>query len=812
VADAIVSQDVLELAETSVAAVVVSQDVIELAETSVAAATVSQYVVETVMPRNVPAVISQYVVEIITGGFSETLAWGLEADLSGIGLGWTLLTPDVRASDGIQTSYGISGSDPTDRTASTGTLRFTLDNSTRNSAGLIGYYSPFHSNRRAGWDYNIPVRWWLWFHADRKYKHLGKLSDILPAPGIHEARNVRCQSLDWMDDAARIDVPDLATQTNQRADEVLTTILDAMTTQPAAREFDTGIDTFKYVLDGGTGQRLKVREELNKLALSEQGYVYIKGDYDQGGTLAFEARGHRANDTTTHLSFDDDMSRDGLVIVGGRDDVYRTVQVTVHPTRVDSAATTVLFSLVTTSTLVGAGETLDTIFGPYRDPDTNEACGGTAMVTPVATTDYTMNSAEDGLGSDLTGNFTVTASYTGQGVRYTIVNGGGTPGYITKLQARGKGVYRKDVNVEKTVSGSYGDRVLSIDMPYQTSVNIASNLATYLATLLSTPSARVRSIKFCANRSDDFMTAAIVREPGDKIAITETVTGLMAAEFHINRVTLEMHANNILWCQWELVPAGLDPWWIGDGGGGDSDFAAIGGTITTSGGYTYHTFQADDDFEVTAGSASVQYLIVGAGGSGGDLRGGGGGGGGVLTGSFSVSVGAYPVVIGQGSSGNNGGNSTAFSQTAIGGGKGSSGSGIDGSSGASGGGGSDVPSAGGAGTSGQGYAGGDGGKDVAGDGDAAGGGGGGAGGPGNSSNDFSSNGGPGRDVWGTYYGGGGGGNQDLYSGSGGAGGAGRGGAGGNPSEAGTDYTGGGGGGGENKKGGHGVVIIRYPTA
>ncbi len=230
-----------------------------------------------------------------------------------------------------------------------------------------------------------------------------------------------------------------------------------------------------------------------------------------------------------------------------------------------------------------------------------------------------------------------------------------------------------------------------------------------------------------------------------------------------------------------------------------------GGTITAAGGYTLHTFTANGTFNAGSCINNVQYLIVGAGGSGGDLRGGGGGGGGVLTGSVAVSATSYSVVVGLGNSGSNGGNSSAFGKTATGGGRGAN-EGGNGASGGSGGGGSGPGTSGGAGVSGQGYAGG--GGELDGD-HVAGGGGGGAGGTGTQG--WWGPGGPGRQVWGVYYGGGGGGNEDIGSGSGGIGGGGDGGAGGNPSTQGADHLGGGGGGGESKRGGHGVVIVRYPS-
>ena len=58
--------------------------------------------------------------------------------------------------------------------------------------------------------------------------------------------------------------------------------------------------------------------------------------------------------------------------------------------------------------------------------------------------------------------------------------------------------------------------------------------------------------------------------------------------------------------------------------------SAIGGTITTAGGYRIHTFTTvgADTFQALANLSSVEYLLVAGGGGGGGSGGEGGGGGG----------------------------------------------------------------------------------------------------------------------------------------------------------------------------------------
>ena len=272
--------------------------------------------------------------------------------------------------------------------------------------------------------------------------------------------------------------------------------------------------------------------------------------------------------------------------------------------------------------------------------------------------------------------------------------------------------------------------------------------------------------------------------------------------------------------------------WLGIGA-----FAATGGTVTTVGSYTYHTFTSSGNFTVSAGAKAADILIVAGGGGGGGSGangGGGGGGGGLVSTSVTLSPSIYTVTVGgggaHGSTGSNGASSSFTGATTAVGGGGGGGPGGAGNSGGSGGGrgrdgGTTAQSNN---TAGQGNPGGAAGGITC----ASAGGGGGAGATGfNGGTDCSptartgtiSGGGAGTN-WqslGTFYAGGGGGAFETNnSANGGApGGSGGGGNGslnsaGIVATAGSANTGGGGGGGQTSNGGNGgsgIVIIRYLT-
>jgi len=302
---------------------------------------------------------------------------------------------------------------------------------------------------------------------------------------------------------------------------------------------------------------------------------------------------------------------------------------------------------------------------------------------------------------------------------------------------------------------------------------------------------------------------------------------------------------------------------------GASYVAATGGTVTTSGNFKIHTFTGAGCFQITAtgntaGSNTIEYMVVAGGGGGGGTAGGGGGGAGGYRESSGATAGGYtvsplgacvsgltataatfPIAIGAGGAGGNGakgcsGSVSTFStiSSAGGGGGANFSSTPAGSGGSGGGGGGRPPCASATGAAGntppvsppQGNAGGP--SNPSTSNPDRGGGGGGAtaagsapgpsAGPGGAGATSSINGTP------TARAGGGGGGKDEdspnggTSGDGGAGGGGRG-ASSDPSNsragaAGTVNTGGGGGGSGaggpapytvGYAGGSGIVILRY---
>jgi len=84
----------------------------------------------------------------------------------------------------------------------------------------------------------------------------------------------------------------------------------------------------------------------------------------------------------------------------------------------------------------------------------------------------------------------------------------------------------------------------------------------------------------------------------------------------------------------------------------DVSIDASGGTVTTSGDYTIHSFTSSGTFTVNSApaDATVEYLVIAGGGSGShNTTEGGGGAGGYRTATgLAISAQAYSITIGAG--------------------------------------------------------------------------------------------------------------------------------------------------------------------
>ena len=222
---------------------------------------------------------------------------------------------------------------------------------------------------------------------------------------------------------------------------------------------------------------------------------------------------------------------------------YNQVDSKAYPRKVD-ASDVVLFSLERPLE-IGAYQTV-TMKGRFRDPNQEaQTVAALSTVSPVSGTDYIFNAAEDESGAIITADLSVTAVYGANGVDYTLTNTGAITGYVTQLQARGKGVYiyRPVEYMEKdeTLVSNDGARTLNLDLPYQDDPLQTTDIATALLAKYKQKYTAIQSVTFVANKyvvsnpdapkgttfyPDLLINAFLDLQVGDKIKVKTDSVGI----------------------------------------------------------------------------------------------------------------------------------------------------------------------------------------------------------------------------------------------------------------------------------------------
>lgn len=485
--------------------------------------------------------------------FGAALPVGDVEDIYGSAV-WVDVSDDVRASVPVVTDRGIHSDRPGMRLAPTGTATLAMNNAHDNTGEVLGYYSPGHVNCREGFERGIPVR----ISMDEGIQFIGVIRDIKPVTGKWRDRLSYCFCTDWMDEAARFPLKGIETQEDIRANEVINLILDRMENKPHYINIQQGTDIYPIALDNQQDESATAHSEFGKLMLSELGLCYVTGD----GTLTAENRSSRLNGTTDHVL-------DNAMIDGeperSTDQLVNLVKVTVHPRRVDAAATTVLYS-TDRRTQIDNGANPE-IFLQFRDPNQEAArVGGLDVVTPVATTHYTFNTAEDGSGTNVTTNPNITVSFeiASNGIYVTIVNNYGQQIYMD-IEVLGKGVYDyAPITLLRTDDDSIsriGTQKEEIDMPYQTLAPVGDSAALFILNTFASLDTRLKSLLFEAKTSQTNRDAAVQAEIGTRVEIQEEVSGVDST-FYIQAIQHTWLADKKVQTRWWLVPADVSEYWI----------------------------------------------------------------------------------------------------------------------------------------------------------------------------------------------------------------------------------------------------------
>ena len=503
----------------------------------------------------------------------------LELQFSGAAGAWTNVWSDVRAQVPVVLSYGIqSGGGPGDRCAQPGSLTFALDNSVKNSGTAQGYYSPTHASVRSGFEIGIGVRLVIVYGGVSYYKFNGRLGALQVTPNQRGPWTVLCTAWDYLDECNRARLKRVAVQVDRRGDQLFDTLVDEMPVDPTSSTSGDGRETYALALDAKSPEEgLSVLGEFQRLAMSEAGFIYGRGTTSAATAqqLVYESRTDRAKKNTDQTTLTDDEI-DGVEIGRFRDRVINRMQVQTHPRRKDGSSV-VLYKMRDaavddSSALELAAGAVQTLTCPYTDPsDRNKRCAGTSMVTPASSTDYTANAAADASGADLTSSLGVAATYGGTSASVVLTNNhASTTLFVTKLELRGLGIYdeQKTLHEQEDASSQtdFGMNTYKYDAAYQMSPTVGDSFARHFLAVYQAAQQSAESVSILANKSAALMTAALVREPGDRIGLSEAVSAVSEGYF-IQSVTLTITPRDVIRCRWGLTPASrITYWFLGTAG------------------------------------------------------------------------------------------------------------------------------------------------------------------------------------------------------------------------------------------------------
>ena len=521
----------------------------------------------------------------MAGNTLRTLA--IEAKFDGST--WTDITKDVIISAGLRLSYGISGHGPLDRTAGSGSLSFTLNNSALNSGALAGYYTPGHINARTGFDLNLAVRVKIsigslygavestygdtYYGGDNRVKFIGKVTRITVMPGASRDRRVQVECQDFMWELTQHKMDLLGTQESQRSDELIQSILDNMAATPEATSLGTGQETFLHSGDDLKDEKTTALAAIQKAVVSEFGYAYVEGD----GTFVFENRNARLNITSL-------FTLDGSTAIlnpveRGFDLVYNVIKAQSFPRDVGSSPET-LYTLRRIIEI--AGNATETFTARYTDPSAlSTRLSGKDMINPVIDSDYKFGSTGDGSANDKNADLSVVITFGANAALVALENTSGASGFINLLKLRGTALRIYDpIQIERkdtTSITAFGEREFNLALPYQESHLVATDLADITLSNYRNPQFVLPAVGVIGD-SGIRMVTAIRLEPGDRITLNDEIANV-DNDYFVHSVNMDILPNNVIKVIWSLRLASSEVYWqlgtVGKSELGDTTFLGV---------------------------------------------------------------------------------------------------------------------------------------------------------------------------------------------------------------------------------------------
>ena len=355
----------------------------------------------------------------------------------------------------------------------------------------------------------------------------GYISSITPEVVVNNVKTVTLQAVGGLAVIARKE-SQIAAQSDKRIDELIGVILDDAGWAADDRDLSTAKTTVtKYWRNGGDSM-----SALRELEESEPGFIKELRD----GKIGFEDREYRitGDSLTSKLTFSDDAGRTFPIERIIQDDPFAGIfnEFKANLTVVSSGSLAVLWTHPETGTAspaIGPGEEL-TFYAQY--PSLSEGVSSSAVAgqvavdtwtTPVAGTDYLVNTAADGSGTAQQASVAVTATKFSNQMKIVLTNNHASSGFITKLQARGTTTVNSDTSViiesDADSQTKYFKRTFTITPKWIPTSKLARDWALTRLSVYKDPLPRL-TIGFTANRDANTLhVAAFGLEISDRVTV-----------------------------------------------------------------------------------------------------------------------------------------------------------------------------------------------------------------------------------------------------------------------------------------------------
>lgn len=441
-------------------------------------------------------------------------------------LDWTDIQADVLTETPITIFQGQRYGDPLDRVADGGTIKFVLNNSQSNSAGITGYYSPDHADRQARLVLGVLVRVGIEKDSVIEWLAQGRIISIDPEPGLLGNKRVDVTAADWLELASRTPMPRIPVQESATDDQVLQIIVDALGVDaPAETDLEAGAYTYTYALTDVEDEVTPVMTVLQRLAQCGLGRIFITGGSTSGEILKYV-------DLYSLLAVGEPVTafvNEFTNAEASRKAYKRIKRVTATSYPLNKVDDVVVYALPAEIS-IAAGATIE-LTGFFRDPGASSSLSISAInvTQPVADTGFNFSSIS-GSGNNMNPDLEIVSFEMGaRSFKARLKNTAGITGYLWQFNVNGDALLPYDslpvTSVDNTIPEK--DAVsLNYDLPYHDNFYTTKEISDALLNWYTIELTSMPFIEFVPSLSDANFQKMLVAKPGELISVTEGVTGI----------------------------------------------------------------------------------------------------------------------------------------------------------------------------------------------------------------------------------------------------------------------------------------------